>query len=226
MFAPSRARQLLGVALALTFIACGGSGPTMSEAAEQAEKRDEEAKKAKEEEDKKLAEQAKKAKENVLENPWHFDEVKSTLVIGTLLEYEITGTDAKGDPVEDGLHAEVVGGDTMDAKILQYKKSQEKLPAVKQPQGHPWANLSPFFWVEQSEVKVDRRETIEVPAGSFDCVVADITGFFGNHLTVWMIEDKPGIYAQVVEHPNTKNAEEGDATEITYRLASITKKEG
>lgn len=193
----------------------------MSEALANVDKKDAADRKAKKEADEKLAEQAKKAKEGVVEHPWKFEQVKATLKIGTVLDYEMSGTDAAGEAIEDRLHAEVAGHEDLDVKILEYKKSQEDVPAVTQPQGHPWANVSPFFWVEQNEIEVQRRETIEVPAGSFDCVVADVGGYFGNHLTVWMIVDKPGIYAQVVEHPNTKNAEEGDKTEIIYRLASI-----
>ncbi|MEM7156043.1 MAG: hypothetical protein AAF799_24535 [Myxococcota bacterium] len=196
----------------------------MSKAAEQAEKKDAEEKKAKEEADKKLTEQAKAAKAGKVENPWKFEEVKKSLIPGTVLDYEMTGTDIKGKPVEDRLHAQVVSQSDLDIKILEYKMSVSGNPAVTQPQGHPWAAVSPFFWVEQSEIEYSRREKVEVPAGSFDCVVADIKGYFGKHLTVWMIADKPGIYAQVVEHPNFKSAEEGDTTEINYKLASITHK--
>lgn len=227
MFASSRAWQLTGLFSLALGVGCGDGkkDPSMSEALAQSDKNAEEAKKAKEAEDAKLLEAAKKAKEGVLEHPWSFDGVKASLKVGTKLAYEASGTNAKGKPVSDRLLGEIHGHDQLDVKILEYKESQKKVPAVMQPQGHPWTKASPFFWVEQSETKLLRKETVEVPAGTFACVVADITGYFGNHLTVWMIEDQPGIYAQVIEHANTKAAE-GDAkttdlTEITYRLASI-----
>ena len=223
MFAPIRVWQFAGALVALT-LACDSKEPSMSKAAEQAEKKDAEEKKAKEEADKKLAEQAKAAKAGKVENPWKFEAVKTTLIPGTVLDYEMTGTDIKGKPVEDRLHASVVSHTDADIKILEYKKSVSGNPAVTQPQGHPWASVSPFFWVEQSEIEYVRREQVNVPAGAYDCVVADIKGYFGKHVTVWMIVDQPGIYAQVVEHPNSKSAEEGDPTEITYKLASIAHK--
>lgn len=233
MSSPLRARQLAGGLLFLSLaLACGGGKePSMAEALAQSDKKAEEAKKAKEAEAAKAAEAAKKAKEGVVEHPWSFDGVKTTLAIGTVLTYEMEGTNAKGKPVKDRLIGKIAGHDDLDVKILEYKESQKNVPAVMQPQGHPWGKLSPFFWVEQSETTILRKETVQVPAGSFDCVVAELTGFFGNHLTVWMIADKPGIYAQVIEHPNAKAGEgeaEGgkgnkdeDRTEITYRLASI-----
>lgn len=225
MSSPLRAWLRAEALLTLTLIlACGGGKePSMAEALAQSDEKAMAAKKAKDAEAAKAAEAAKKAKEGVVEHPWTFDGVKTSLKIGTTLTYEMTGTSAKGKPVEDRLHGEIAGHDDLDVKILEYKESKKDVPAVMQPQGHPWGKLSPFFWVEQSETTILRKETVQVPAGSFDCVVAELTGFFGNHLTVWMIEDQPGIYAQVVEHANTKASEDGgeDATEITYRLASI-----
>jgi hypothetical protein len=237
MFASLRAWQLtstprsrVGACLLLVCaLACGGGKkePSVAEALAQSDKKAEEAKKAKEAADKKLAEAAKKAKEGVLEHPWTFDEVKASLVIGTALAYEMSGKNAKGKTVSDRLLGEVKGSSDTDVKVLQYKESQKGDPAVTQPQGYAWDKLSPFFHVERSETKVLRTESVQVPAGTFDCVVADVTGFFGNSYTVWMIVDKPGIYAQVVEHPNAGAATEGkgkDQTEITYKLASLEHK--
>lgn len=223
MFAPLRAWQLTGAVLAFS-LACGGEKESMSDALAKADQKDAKAKEAKAKEEEEAAKQAKKAKEGVLEHPWTFDGVKTTLVIGTNLVYDMEGTDKKGKPIADELHGEIHGHDNLDVKILEYKASQKDIPAVMQPQGHPWGKLSPFFHVEQSETKLLRKESVQVPAGSFDCVVAEITGYFGNHLTVWMIADKPGIYAQVVEHPNTKNTEAAaeNPTDVTYRLASLT----
>lgn len=222
MFASLRARQLCLALVTLSFACDGGKdSSSMKEAAEKAEKRDAEEKKKKEEADKKLADQAKEAKANEVANPWKFEQVKTELKVGLVLEYAMSGTDIKGKPVEDTLHGEIADHEELDVKILEYKMSAAGNPAVTQPQGHPWVDLSPFFWVEQREVKFEKRETVEVPAGKFECVVADITGFFGKHLTVWMIVDKPGVYAKVVEHPNAKSAEEGDPTNIVYELAKV-----
>jgi len=233
MFAPLRARQVPGTLLALSLVCEGGLAcdskkePSVSEALAQSDKKAADEKAAKAAEDGKLAEAAKKAKEGVLEHPWTFDQVKAGLPIGTALTYEVAGKNAKGKPVKDRVLAEVKGSSDTDVKVLQYKESQKGDAAVTQPQGFAWDKLSPFFHVDRSETKVLRKESVEVPAGTFDCVVADVTGFFGNNLTVWMIVDKPGIYAKVVEHPNTGAPTEGkgkDQTEITYTLVSIEQK--
>lgn len=228
MLARLRAWQLTGTFLALALACDGGKKePSVSEALAQSDKKAADEKAAKAADDAKLADAAKKAKEGALEHPWSFDQVKSGLPVGTALAYEMSGKNAKGKPVSDRLLGEVKGGSDTDVKIVQYKESQKGDPAVTQPQGYAWDKLSPFFHVEQSKTEIVRRESVEVPAGKFDCVVAEVTGFFGNHFTVWMIADKPGIYAKVVEHPNTGAATEGkgkDQTEITYALASIEQK--
>lgn len=220
MFAAPRALPLVAALLALT-PACGGKKePSVSEALAQSDAKAKDEKEAKAAADAKLAEAAKKAKEGVLEHPWTFDEVRTSLAIGTTLAYDMSGTNAKGKPVQDRMLGAVKGSRDADVKVVQYKESQKGNPAVTQPQGFGWEKLSPFFHVEQSETKLLRTETVEVPAGTFECVAAEISGFFGNRLTVWMIADKPGIYAKVVEHPNA-GAEADDKTEITYALASI-----
>jgi hypothetical protein len=234
MFAPLRPRQITGTFLAFSLAcvgapACGGGKkePSVSEALAQSDKKAQDEKAAKAAEDAKLAEAAKKAKEGALEHPWTFDQVKAGLPIGTALAYEMSGKNAKGKPVSDRLLAEVKGSSEADVKVLQYKESQKGDAAVLQTQGFAWEKLSPFFHVDRSETKVLRKESVQVPAGTFECVVAEVTGFFGNRYTVWMIADKPGIYAQVIEHPNAGAPTEGkgaDQTEITYKLASIEQK--
>ncbi|MCA9711319.1 MAG: hypothetical protein KDK70_36105 [Myxococcales bacterium] len=225
MFAPLRTWQLAGVLVLL--VACGGGKESMSDALAKADKKDQEAKEAKDAEAAKAAEQAKKAKEGVIEHPWTFDAVKTNLKIGTKLVWAMEGQDKKGKPIEDQLHGEIHGHDDLDVKIMEYKDSQKDIPAVMQPQGHPWGKLSPFFHVDQSETKLLRQESVTVPAGTFDCVVAEVTGYFGNHLTVWMIADQPGIYAQVVQHPNTKNedAQAEQPTDVTFKLVSIARED-
>ncbi|MCH9686846.1 MAG: hypothetical protein K0V04_35760 [Deltaproteobacteria bacterium] len=199
----------------------------MTESLAKADQKETERKAAEQAKRDKAGEQAKAAKAGKLEHPWSFDGIKTSLKIGTTLAYAMEGTNAKGKPIEDTLRGEVHGHDDLDVKILQYKDSQKDIPAVMQAQGHPWGKLSPFFWVEKSKTTLLRKESVEVPAGSFDCVVAEIKGFFGTHLTVWMIVDQPGIYAQVIEHPNTNAAEadEGTPTEVTYRLASLEREQ-
>ena len=77
-----------------------------------------------------------------------------------------------------------------------------------------------MFVLEKAERELVAVEKVKVPAGEFDCVKAEIKGFFGGHHTVWIIKDKPGIYAKVVDHGNAN--EDEDKTEKVYELAKIT----
>ena len=79
----------------------------------------------------------------------------------------------------------------------------------------PWGKLSPFFHVDQSETTLTKKESVQVPAGTFDCVVADLKDFFGKQLTVWMVVDKPGVYAKVVE--TYPNAEDNKTNQIVVK---------
>jgi hypothetical protein len=67
-----------------------------------------------------------------------------------------------------------------------------------------------------------KLESVQVPAGTFDTVVVELRDFFGAHQTVWLIKDKPGIYAKVVDHGNQQD--EADKTEMTYELTKFGKR--
>ena len=82
-----------------------------------------------------------------------------------------------------------------------------------------WSKFSPMFALEKPEHELVERTKITVPAGEFDTVVVELKDFFGNAKTVWMVVDKPGVYAKVVEKANT--ATEDDQTELTYELQEI-----
>jgi len=182
------------------------------------------------EDDKKAAEEKKKAAvkktpgladdPTKVEHPWNVDQVKTGLQMGTVIMYDVSGTNAKGKEVTDEFRGEVKGNNENDVAITQTLMSAADTPQAKQAASFAWSNLSPFFGVEKAEVEVARREKIETPAGSFDCIVVELKGFFGAHKTVWLPIGKPGIYAQVVDHGNAN--EEGDETEMTYVLKSVT----
>lgn len=171
------------------------------------------------------AEQAKKdaikveKKTDALELPWTRDALKAGLTMGTKVEYALTGTDAKGKPVEDGWTGTVKANNESEVGVISSRVSDKDKPQATQVAMQPWSRVSPFFFVEKSEPEVVTREKVTVPAGDFDCVVAELKGFFGAHLTVWMIADKPGIYAKIVDHGNSN--EEADQTELTYELTSL-----
>ncbi|MBL4689748.1 MAG: hypothetical protein JKY37_34490 [Nannocystaceae bacterium] len=202
--------------------ACGGDKkPTMAEAL---------AKSDQVEADRKAAEEEKKAAvvkaptlaedPSKVEYPWDIYKLKDSLKMGLVISYGVTGTDAKGKEVTDEYRGEVKGNNEHDVAVIQTLVSLADTPQAKQTLSLPWDKASPFFYVERASTEVTGRETIETPAGKFDCITADLKGFFGAHKTVWMPIGKPGIYAKVVDHGNA-NAED-DQTEITYTLATIS----
>ena len=201
--------------------ACDDKKPSMAEAMKKA---DEEAAKQKAE-----AEEKKKAVKTEptladdptkVEHPWNVDKVRSALQMGTVVLYKVSGTDAKGKAVTDQYRGEVKGTNENDVAIIQTLMSAADKPQAKQALSLPWDKVSPFFNVERATVELAGRETVEVPAGSFDSIKAELNGFFGAHITVWMPIEKPGVYAKVIDHGNAN--EEGDQTEMVYELESVT----
>ena len=106
-----------------------------------------------------------------------------------------------------------------DVGVVQYFVSKQKDVTAKQVATHDWSRLSPCFPVEKPTTELVGRESVETPAGAFDTVSANLQGFFGARRTVYMIPDRPGVYAKVVDHPNVN--EESDQTALTYLLEQV-----
>ena len=185
-------------------------------------KKADDAEKARKEADaKKKAEVKVEKKADVLALPWKIDALKE-MAMGTVATYAVSGTDAKGKEVTDQFIATFKGGDDKSARVNEYRVSKKDDPVSGQTKTLDWSQLSPLFSVERAESKVLRKESVQVAAGSFETTVVEITGFFGAHQTVWMIDDKPGIYAKVESHPNAN--EEGDQTAMVYELEKLETK--
>ncbi len=206
-----------GLIVAVLGLAGCDDKPSAAEALAQAEAKDK-ADKEKKAKEKAAAKPAPKDP-NAVEMPWTADTMKSGLTMGMTLDYAVTGTGPKGKPFEDTLHGIVKAVNPGDVGVTSYLESQSKEPIATQVATHPWSRFSPFFAVETAEHKLLRKESVDTPAGKFDCIVVELEGFFGAHHTVWMIVDKPGVYAQVVDHGNAKD--EADQTELTYVLTTI-----
>jgi hypothetical protein len=204
------------LALVIAIGACGGDKPSMAEALAEADAK-EAARKAAEE--KKKQEVVVDKATAALDLPWTFDALKSDLTMGTVLRYTVQGTDAQGKPVEDEYLCEIKGTNPTDVGVVQYFVSKENEVTAKQVAKHDWSRLSPCFDVEKPTTELLGRESVETPAGTFETVSADLAGFFGAHRTVYMIADKPGVYAKVVDHPNAN--EESDQTSLTYLLQEV-----
>jgi hypothetical protein len=215
--------RLLPLVTLLTLLACGGGGEKKGEANSIA-KALEPSKVEEKADDIKVKPREKDP--TALENPWTFEDVRTNLVPGTQLVYKRSGTDAKGKKVDDELTL-LLRMNTDDGAGTSYtvEPDQGNNDASSMVATSPWGKLSPFFSMEKPKEEVVAREMVEVPAGKFDsCAKMELSDFFGNKRTVWMIPGKPGIYAKVVDHGN--EADEKDETEIVQELLSIGQIEG
>lgn len=211
------------IALSTLLVACGGGGDKKSDAkVAKAEAKKPDAKKAEAKKaDEKKAEAKKPAKKEIKDGelPWSFDDVRNGLEIGTAAVYDRNGTDKKGKKVGGQFRWVLKKNADDGAGVVGVPVEGKAAPGSDQLATVPWSRMSPFFAVERAESKVTGREKIKVPAGEFDCIKAEVKGFFGAEQHVWMIVDKPGVYARVVDKGNAQ--EEKDKTELTYELASV-----
>ncbi|MCA9714071.1 MAG: hypothetical protein H6713_04705 [Myxococcales bacterium] len=154
-----------------------------------------------------------------VELPWTWERVSGSFEMGMEFTYDLSGTDAKGKELKDQFLCKIPKANDKEVGVVcntVEKPSKDK--GAGQVATLTWSEFSPMFSVEKPTHELKSRETITVPAGEFDCVVADLKDFFGKQLTVWMIVDKPGVYAKVIE--TMPNAED-DKTNKVYELAAI-----
>lgn len=155
-----------------------------------------------------------------VELPWTFEKVSVSLPPGTEINYKLSGKDAKGKDVSDTFACKIKKISKKDVTtVCNTVETPSKDKGAGMPATRDWTKFSPLFAVERPEHKLLNREKITVPAGEFDCVSAELKGFFGGNYTVWMIVDKPGVYAKVIEKPNA--SAEGDKTDKTYELSEL-----
>ena len=191
-------------------VACGGEAKKEEPKAEEP-KAEEEAKK----EEPKAEEGPKEVK---LEHPWIREKVSDEMKSGTVLTYKLSGKDAKGKDVDDDYRCVIKTSDSKTVGTVcntVNKPSEDK--GANMVATRDWTKYSPFFAVEKPTAELVEVADVTVPAGSFKAVVVDLKDFFGANYKVWMIADKPGVYARVEEGPRGPD----DKTTKVYELASI-----
>ncbi len=153
--------------------------------------------------------------------PWTDVQVREAMGAGTKLVYARTGTNAKGKKVEDTVTF-VLRSNTDEGAGTSFTIEPDPgtNAASSQVATMAWTKQSPFFAMEKPTVKISGRESVTVPAGTYEASVAELTDFFGNSKTVYMVVDKPGVYAKVLEKANTA-ADPKDKTDLVYELKAI-----
>ncbi len=150
--------------------------------------------------------------------PWKFEDVSASLGAGTKLVYDMKGKDEKGKDVADTYECTIKSANDKGVgvactRIDNPSKGEGEVATLD------WSQFSPMFAVEKPEHTLVERVKVTVPAGEFDCVVAELKDFFGNTKKVWMVVDKPGVYAKVEDLGNTGSEEKQSTT--TYELKEL-----
>ncbi|MFV8754523.1 hypothetical protein ACNOYE_28575 [Nannocystaceae bacterium ST9] len=170
--------------------------------------------------DKKAEADDKKPAEKKLELPWRTDQMHDAMPLGTAVTFKQTGKDAKGKDVEDDYRCEIKFSSASEVgTVCNGVKFPSKDKGANEVAKAEWNEFSPFFAVSRPEHTLVERADLTVPAGTFDTVKVELKDFFGASYTVWMIADKPGLYAKVLKHPNA--GVEDDKTELVFELATL-----
>jgi len=64
------------------------------------------------------------------------------------------------------------------------------------PPNNEYSNL--LYPEEENTFRVSGSEQIITPAGTFDCTVVEVAGSFETRKKLWMINNKPGVYAKII----------------------------
>jgi len=59
---------------------------------------------------------------------------------------------------------------------------------------------------DNSNFRVVGPEQITTPAGTFDCTVIEVVDGFDRSKKLWMINDKPGVYAKIIDENRSENS--------------------
>ncbi len=98
------------------------------------------------------------------------------------------------------LTADVVAVDeeqTLSIDFIFYGYDRYNLPEdTELPPNNNYTE--PLFPLKDVSFRVAGQEQITTPAGIFDCTVVEAAGDFDEVLKLWMIDNKPGIYAKII----------------------------
>lgn len=150
--------------------------------------------------------------------PWSLDGLKKTYGVGTRLSYSRSGTDDDGQPV-GGTHTfEVTDARDLVVSIDSvWKDGGKKGTGFNQYEWEKAVFLESHPGSSSTEFSVKGSETVEVPAGSFETVVVEVSNsFFRTRDTYWLIVDQPGVYAKWVDH-----GKQDEPADIVMELVEI-----
>ncbi len=92
------------------------------------------------------------------------------------------------------------GGDKACIDYIFNGYDKEHLPEDTQlpPNCYDDLTYNNLFPLKSASFRVAGKEKITTPAGTFQCTVLEAVGSFDRLLKMWMIDDKPGVYAKII----------------------------
>lgn len=86
--------------------------------------------------------------------------------------------------------------------------------------GDPYSNtdlMNPLYPIEDRTFRISGVEQITTPAGTFDCTVIEVATTYDLKKKLWMINDKVGVYAKIID----ENTDEDSGYYHLYELEQI-----
>jgi hypothetical protein len=129
---------------------------------------------------------------------WNWSEMKNNILDVTQLVYNystlIEGTESFDTKIlTANVHASLEeDGFEIDNVFNGYDNTESDLPI-----NHNFS--SPLYPLEETIYRVTGSEQITTPAGTFECMVIEVVNYSGVLKKLWMISDKIGIYAKIIE---------------------------
>lgn len=65
---------------------------------------------------------------------------------------------------------------------------------------------NPLYPLNDYTFRVAGNERITIPAGTFDCTVIEVSNGYDMNKKLWMINDKIGVYAKIIDENTTENS--------------------
>ncbi len=66
------------------------------------------------------------------------------------------------------------------------------------PNCYDYTTYNKLFPLKEADFRVAGKEQVTTPAGTFQCTVVEALGDFDTMEKMWMIDDKPGVYAMII----------------------------
>jgi len=147
--------------------------------------------------------------------PWTQADLQEAFSVGTRIVYSRSGTGEEGREV-GGTHTFEVE-DASPEIVDIYSLWEDGGERSYGTNSLAWEDAVFLFSHGNAQTKVLGTESVETPLGTFDTVVVEVShDFFGTRQTYWMIADRPGVYAKVVDH-----GKEESPTHLVHTLAEV-----